>query len=178
MIEIIIHGRGGEGAKTAAFMLAEAAILEGLYAQAFPEYGPERSGAPVRAFVRISDKPIYTHSPITNPDIVVVINPTLIDRKENYDGLKDKGVVILNTDKPINLGFDEWILDATRISLDTLGRPITNIPMMGALIRATNIVKPESFEEVIKTHLAGKGEETVHKNIEAFKRSIQEVKHV
>lgn len=146
MIEIRWHGRGGQGAWTASMLLAQAAIeYHGLYAQSFPEFGPERGGAPVRAYSRISDKPIRLHCGIYNPDIVVIIDSTLLKNNLCY-GLKENGMLILNTHKKpkefierVNLADCEiYTLNATDLAIKLLKRPITNTAMLGALTKAIN----------------------------------------
>ncbi|MCX8196031.1 MAG: 2-oxoacid:acceptor oxidoreductase family protein [Acidilobaceae archaeon] len=140
MKEIRWHGRGGQGAVTASIILAEAATMEGLYAQAFPEFGPERRGAPVRAYTRISESPVLSRSPITSPDIVVVLDPSLPPQLYLM-GLKDGGVVVINTKRSPK---EVWELarrkvvtvDGTGIALKFLKVPIVNVAMLGALARA------------------------------------------
>jgi len=153
LVEIRWHGRGGQGAVTSAELLAKAAIDEGKYAQAFPSFGPERRGAPVLAFDRISTKkPIRIRAGITEPDVVVVLDPTLIGIVDVTSGLKEKGILIFNTKKAIQdiqskFG-NKWqlaIVDATKIARELLGVPIVNTTMLGALLRATGVVKAESL---------------------------------
>ncbi len=179
-LEIRWHGRGGQGAVTAAIVVAEAAIYEGKYAQAYPEFGAERRGAPVRAYNRISDEPIYTRAPILTPDIVVVLDSSL--PKEVYlEGLKSGGWLIMNTKKSIEevkqfIGRDDIkvaVVDATKIALDVLKAPIVNTAMVGALIKVVPIVKIESVEEAIRTVFSPKIAEP---NIEAVRRAFNEVK--
>ncbi len=178
MLEIIIYGRGGEGAKTAAFLLARAAIKQGMFAQAFPEYGPERSGAPVKAFVRIDDKPIRTHSPIFKADALIIINPTLVYHKDIYESVKKDALILLNTPSSEKINENTFIVDATRITKEVLGKPITNIAMLGAFIKLKEIVSLEVLKEFIKQELSSKGMDIVNKNIEALERAYREVKHV
>ncbi len=150
VFEIRWHGRGGQGAVTASIILAEAASYEGLYAQAFPEFGPERRGAPVKAYTRVSRTPIRSRDPIFNPDVVVVLDPSL-PPSLYLQGLKDDGLVVLNSKLPARevlgkLGVSRLaIVDATSIALRTIRAPIVNIAMLGALVRATNIVSLESI---------------------------------
>jgi len=148
MIEIRWHGRGGQGAKTASQFIGEAALDAGKYIQAFPEYGPERAGAPIRCFTRIADKSITIHSPVTDPQIVVVIDPTLLDSIDVTEGLKEDGVILVNSaqnPKAIRekLKFKHGkvaTVNATKISLETLGIPMPNTPMLGALLKVKEIV--------------------------------------
>ena len=171
MIEIRIHGRGGQGAKTASQFIVEAALDQGKYIKAFPEYGPERRGAPIVAFARISDKPIHTYAPITKPDIVLVIDDTLIGFVDVTEGLSSKGILIVNTDETLlnikqKTKFKGKIhtLDATRISIDLLGKNLPNIPMLGALVKITNIVSLNSLKNKINEKFLKKiGEEKTKK---------------
>ncbi len=185
LLEIRWHGRGGQGAKTAAQFLAEAALDLGKSIQAFPEYGPERAGAPIRTYTRISDKEINIHSPITNPEIVAVIDPTLLETVDVTEGLENDGTLIVNTpEDPASirgkLNFKKGkvaVCDATKISLETLGIPIPNTPMLGALLRVNPIVPLEALEkEVRKKFLKKIGEEKTEANIKAIKRAFEEVK--
>ncbi|MFA6610188.1 MAG: 2-oxoacid:acceptor oxidoreductase family protein, partial [Candidatus Omnitrophota bacterium] len=137
MIEIRWHGRGGQGAKTAALLLADAALSSGKYVQAFPEYGPERMGAPVASFDRISTKPILLHSGVLNPDVVLVLDPTLIEAVDVTEGMSDGGVIVVNTEKTpeqikselkISGSIKVFVVDASTISKETIGREIPNTP--------------------------------------------------
>ncbi len=168
--EIRWHGRGGQGAVTAAMILAKAAIYEGKHAQAFPEFGAERRGAPVKAYTRVSDSPILTRAPIITPDIVVVLDPSL--PKELYlTGLKENGYLVVNTKKSPSeyastIGVDGryrvYTVDATRLALETLGVPIVNTAMVGALVRVVPIVSIESVERAVMETFPGKlGEKNV-----------------
>jgi pyruvate ferredoxin oxidoreductase gamma subunit len=143
MIEIRWHGRGGQGAKTAALLFAEAVLATGKYVQGFPEYGPERMGAPVQSFNRIDDKPITLHCGVTAPDIVVVLDPTLMDTHDLTQGLTRDGAIIINTNadpsamrSKMGLGFGRvYTVDATTISRESIGLEKPNTPMMGALVK-------------------------------------------
>ncbi len=189
MIEIRWHGRGGQGAKTIALLFGEAALDTGMYIQAFPEYGPERTGAPVSAYNRLSQRPIRIHSGIENPDIVVVLDPTLIGKIDVTAGIKENGKILVNTTKSpseikkilgIKNNIKVYTLDAYDISLKTLGKPIPNTPMLGALIKATGILNFEnmlvSVRDKLKLKLGRKGEEIVEKNIEAIKIAYNSLK--
>ncbi len=184
ILEIRWHGRGGQGAKTAAQLLAEAALEGGKYIQAFPEYGPERAGAPIRTFTRISAAPINLHCGVSNPEIVVVIDPTLLNSIDVTEGLTKEGVLLVNTEESPQairqkLQFKEarvYTVGATKIALDTLKLPLPNMPMLGALIKATAVVPLERLEEKItKKFLKKIGEEKTKGNIEGVRRAYQEV---
>jgi pyruvate ferredoxin oxidoreductase gamma subunit len=178
MTEIRWHGRGGQGAVTSAEILSEAAISEGKFAQAFPSFGPERRGAPVLAFVRISpNQPIRIRSSITEPDIVAVLDPGLLRVVNVAAGLKPGGVVIVNTiktasqiKKEFNIQATVATVGATKIAMELLGVPITNTTMIGAVIRVSEIVKMESLLEPINKRFGRLGE----KNIAAMKRAYAE----
>lgn len=185
LLEIRWHGRGGQGAKTAAQFLAESALDTGKSIQAFPEYGPERAGAPIRAYTRISDRPINIHSPVTNPDIVVVIDPTLLETVDVADGLDESGILIVNTTETVDSVRRKArykkgkvaTCDATKISLELLGMPMPNTPMLGALLKIKPIVPIEALEkEVRKKFLKKIGEEKTEANIKAIKRAFKETK--
>ena len=187
-LEIRWHGRGGQGAKTAAVLLAEVISAAGKYIQGFPEYGPERMGAPVLAFNRISDEPIWLHGNVTDPDIVVVLDPTLIGRVDVTEGLAEGGTILVNT--PLSprevkdllggaLDLRVFTVDASQIALETLGRNIPNTPMIGALVQATGMMGHDEFMGLIKTQLAEKfkGKEgLVRPNLEAIERAYKEVR--
>ncbi len=184
MTEIRWHGRGGQGAKTAATMVAEAALQEGKYSQGFPEYGPERMGAPIRGYTRIAASPIRLHCPITAPDVVVILDATLIGADDLADGLKPDGAIIVNTpDSPAamraKLGVAHgkvYTLDATKIAIETIGRPIPNTPMIGALIRVSGAMQLETlFHDIEKKFLKKLGQRVVDGNIAAVKRAYEEV---
>ena len=178
LIEIRWHGRGGQGAVTSAELVARAAINEGKYAQAFPSFGPERRGAPVMAFDRISSKePIKVRAEVTEPDVVVVLDPGLLHIVNVTSGLREKGVLIINTKRPfqdIESEFGaKWqlaIVDATKIARELLGVPIVNTTMLGALLRATGVVKLESLFEPLKHRFARLAE----RNINDMKRAYEE----
>jgi len=183
--EIRWHGRGGQGAVTAAKILAEAALAEGKYVQAFPEYGPERMGAPVKAFDRISNEPVRLHSQVYAPNIVVIIDPTLIGNVDVTEGLVEDGIVVVNTPKSPEeikeeLGLKSqkvYTVDATRISLETLGKFIPNTPMLGALAKSSGLVSLEKVLEEVKKMFGGKlKEEIIQNNLDAIKRAYEEVR--
>jgi len=178
LIEIRWHGRGGQGAVTSAELLAQAAISEGKYAQAFPSFGPERRGAPVLAFVRICAKePIRIRSEVTQPDVVVVLDPGLLRIANITAGLKDNGMVVVNTKKSAEQLREEFginwplaVVDATSIAKEILGVPITNTTMVGAMIRATEVVKLESLVEPLKHRF----DRLAERNIKAMQRAYDE----
>ena len=188
LVEIRWHGRGGQGAKTAALLFADASLAQGLYVQAFPEYGPERMGAPVAAFNRSSSKPILLHSGVLNPDVVIVLDPTLTDSVDVLEGIPQGGVLIVNTNKTaleiskelnVKGGIKVYTVDASKISMETIGREIPNTPMLGALIKATGVL---DFKEMItdtKTKLEKKFKnkpEVIEGNLKAIERAYNEVK--
>ena len=182
-LEIRWHGRAGQGAKSAAQILAESALEQGKYVQAFPEYGAERTGAPMKAFNRIGDEPILVRAVIEKPDMVVVIDDTLLS-PEIVSGLDEKeGVLLVNTVRSF-----EWIrkrtgfkgkickVPATDIALQEIGKGVPNTAMLGALVKITNVVPLEAIEKRIeKMFLAKFGEEVVEKNKKALKRGFEEV---
>ncbi|MFO8083832.1 MAG: pyruvate ferredoxin oxidoreductase subunit gamma [Desulfobacterales bacterium] len=177
MIEIRLHGRGGQGAVTSAELLALAAINEGKYAQAFPSFGPERRGAPVVAFCRIDDEPIRFRTNIYNPDLVMVLDPSILRLVDVSGGLKDDGILVTNTKyspKQIReeLGIRQSIgtVNATQIAREELGIPITNTTMLGSLLKAGKVLDPESLVEPLKTRFGRIAE----KNIRALKRAYEE----
>jgi pyruvate ferredoxin oxidoreductase gamma subunit len=185
LTEIRWHGRGGQGAKTAATMVAEAALEEGKHSQGFPEYGPERMGAPVRGYTRISEHPIRLHCSIEAPDAVVVLDATLIGTEDVAEGLKPDGAILVNTPESpaamrAKLGIQHgrvYTIDATRLAIEELGRPIPNTPMIGALIRATGAMRLETvYEDIRHKFLKKLGERVVQGNINAVRRAYEEVK--
>lgn len=182
MLELKFFGRAGQGGKTAAEMIADSALDEGKFTQAFPEYGPEREGAPVKAFVRIDDKPIRLHCQVKNPDIVVIIDPTLLECLDVIEGLKEGGLLVVNTPKsPKEIreftGFKGKIftVDGTKISMEIFGRNFPNMPVLGALVKATDIVKMKSLEnQIICIFLKKIGAEKTKKNIQMVKMAYEE----
>ena len=178
LIEIRWHGRGGQGAVTSAELLARAAINEGKFAQAFPSFGPERRGAPVMAFNRISaQKPIRVRAGITEPNVVVVLDATVLRVVNVTDGLRDNGTVVINTKRPLsdlraefNTKWRLAAIDATRIAREVLGVPIVNTTMLGTLLKATGVVKAESLVEPLKERFGRLAE----RNINAMKKALEE----
>jgi len=157
ILEVRWHGRGGQGAWTASELLARAAVNEGKYIQSFPEFGPERMGAPVTAFTRISTEPIRIHCLVYNPDVVAVLDPTLLKAVQVAEGVNEEGTIIINTKqnpaeirKTLNTKKGKvWTVQATEIAVKTLGMPITNTAMLGAVARATELVNLESVEKIV-----------------------------
>ncbi|MCX7731687.1 MAG: 2-oxoacid:acceptor oxidoreductase family protein [candidate division WOR-3 bacterium] len=188
VLEIRWHGRGGQGAKTAALLFGEAALETGKYIQAFPEYGPERMGAPVTAFNRLSEEPIYSHSGIKNPDIVVVLDPSLIEPARVTEGLKPGGILLVNTaESPDSLrerlGLPEsvrvYTVDASTIAMETVGKDVPNTPMLGALARVTGVLELEPMIAAIRSKLSAKfrgREKLVEDNLQSIRRAFAEVK--
>lgn len=182
ILEIRFHGRGGQGAKTAAAFLAEAAQESGKFIQSFPEYGAERQGAPVRAFTRISDSPIQIHCGITNPDIVVVIDPTLIKSIPVASGLKEDGFMLVNSvESPQAIrGHTGWqgqlvVINATKIAVEEIGRAVTNTAMLGALEKIHEVVPFETLTRITHdTFMHKLGEELTEKNLNALRRAYNE----
>ncbi len=184
IIEIRWHGRGGQGAKTVAEFLALVALREGKYSQGFPEYGPERSGAPIKGYTRISSGPIKMHSAIYNPDIVLVLDPSLLETVDVCEGLKEGGTVIINSHRspdqlreqfPFLQGKKLWTLNADQISTDEIGRPMPNMPLLGALVRATEVVELKSVISDIKEEFTRKFSTPVLEgNIRAVERAHRE----
>lgn len=177
--EVRWHGRGGQGAVTSAELVALAAITKGKYAQSFPSFGPERRGAPVLAFLRISaDEPIRVRAEITEPDVVMVLNPDLLRVVNVTDGLKPGGFLVVNTKKPLaeikqayGKGFRVATVDAMTIARESIGLPITNTAMIGALLKISGYVSLEDMIEPLK-HRFGK---VADKNITAMKRAYAEI---
>ncbi len=179
--EVRWHGRGGQGSWTASEILARTAIYEGKYIQSFPEFGPERMGAPVAAFTRISTKPIRIHCAVYEPDVVVVLDPTLLKTVPVTSGVNENGVIIINSaDEPIEVrktlktGKGKlWTVPATQIALKTLGMPITNTAMLGTVARATNIVSLETIELILKERFRS---DLAEKNFAVIKQAYSEAK--
>lgn len=181
MYEIRIHGRGGQGAKTVAQILAEAAVLDGKETRAFPEYGPERTGAPVTSYVRISDKPIKTYEPVTTPSAVLVLDETLVGVVPVAEGLSEKGILVINAkDKNVlkeKLKFNGRIIvvDAGKISFEEIRENRPNIPVLGAFLKASpGVINPETIEESIRKNFLKKiGKEKTEGNVRAFKKAYE-----
>lgn len=186
LVEIRWHGRGGQGAKTASLLLADAAFNTGKYIQGFPEYGPERMGAPITAYNRISDERINIHSNIYEPDYVVVVDESLISAIDVTAGLKETGAIIINTEKtPAEVkkylkGYKGKVctINARQISEETIGKNFPNTPMLGAVVVVGGIMEPEKFMEDMKQSFAHKFKtkpEVIEGNMRAIERAMQEV---
>ena len=158
--EIRIHGRGGQGSVTAAEVLAKAAFKDGITSQAFPAFGSERMGAPVRAFCRLSDQPIRTRAVIEEPDYLIVQDPTLFGQVDIFGGLKAGGMAVVNTEKPQEIevpkGAKLKAVAGTKIAMDVIGRPIPNMVMVGAFAGTTGLVSLESLQAAVKERFGGK----------------------
>lgn len=187
LIEIRWHGRGGQGAKTASLLLADAAFNTGKYIQGFPEYGPERMGAPITAYNRISDEPITIHSNIYEPDFVVVVDDTLLEAVDVTAGLKAEGAIVINTIKTpdevrdLLKGYQGKVctIDARTISEETLGKYFPNTPMLAAIVKVSGIMDDEAFlNDMVESfkHKFAKKPEVIDGNMEALRRSLNEVK--
>lgn len=187
MIEIRWHGRGGQGAKTAALLLADAAFHTGKYVQGFPEYGPERMGAPITAYNRISDQRCTIHSNIYDPDYVVVVDATLLSAVDVTKGLKEDGAIIINSDKapdelrPLLKGYGGKVctIDAGKISEEELGRNFPNTPMLGAVVKVSGVIPEEEFFADMETsfqHKFSTKPQVIEGNMKALRRATQEVR--
>ena len=189
LIEIRWHGRGGQGAKTASLLLADAAFNTGKYIQGFPEYGPERMGAPITAYNRISNNPITIHSNIYEPDFVVVVDDTLLETVPVTAGLKENGGIIINTTKSENEIKDLlkdykgniYTLDARKFSVDALGKYFPNVPMLAGIVKISGVM---TDDELIKDmegsfkHKFAKKPEVIEGNMNALKVALKEVKQI
>ena len=187
LVEIRWHGRGGQGAKTASLLLADAAFNTGKYIQGFPEYGPERMGAPITAYNRISDEKITIHSNIYEPDYVVVVDDTLLECVDVTKGLKEEGAIVINTTKtpdevrPYLKGYKGKVctIDAKTISIETLGKYFPNTPMLAAIVKVSGIMEDEAFlADMVESfkHKFAKKPEVIDGNMAAIRRSLNEVK--
>ena len=189
MIEIRWHGRGGQGAKTASLLLADAAFNTGMYIQGFPEYGPERMGAPITAYNRISDSEIRIHSNIYEPDYVVVVDDTLLEAVDVTAGLKSTGAIVINTTKSADYlksvlkGYEGSIytIDARKISMEALGKYFPNTPMLAAIVKVTNIMPEDAFLKDMEgsfKHKFAKKPEVIEGNMKALEMALSEVHKV
>ena len=186
LIEIRWHGRGGQGAKTASLLLADAAFNTGKYIQGFPEYGPERMGAPITAYNRIGNTPIRIHSNIYEPDYVVVVDDSLLEAVDVTAGLKPDGAIVINTTKsgnelkPLLNGYtgDVYTIDARKISLETLGKYFPNTPMLAAVVKVTGIIPEKEFLQDMEgsfKHKFAKKPEVIGGNMKALEIALQRV---
>ena len=189
LIEIRWHGRGGQGAKTASLLLADAAFNTGKYIQGFPEYGPERMGAPITAYNRISSNPITIHSNIYEPDYVVVVDDTLLECVDVTSGLKETGAIIINTTKSADYlktalkGYkgNIYTIDARKISEEALGKYFPNTPMLAAIVKVSGIMTDEALLEDMKgsfQHKFAKKPEVIDGNMKALELALKEVKKI
>ena len=189
LVEIRWHGRGGQGAKTASLLLADAAFNTGKYIQGFPEYGPERMGAPITAYNRISDNPIVIHSNIYEPDYVVVVDDTLLESVDVTAGLKEIGAIVINTVKDADYlkralhGYNGSIytIDARKISEECLGRYFPNTPMLAAIVKVSNIMDEKGFINDMQgsfKHKFAKKPEVIDGNMKALEMALNEVKKI
>ena len=186
IVEIRWHGRGGQGAKTASLLLADAAFNTGKYVQGFPEYGPERMGAPITAYNRISSERSTVHSNIYDPDYVVVVDETLISSVDVTAGLRSKGAIVINSSKspaelrPLLKGYQGRVctIDAGKISEEELGKIFPNTPMLAAIVKISGVVEEQEFiqdmEASFKHKFASKPQ-VIEGNMRALKRSLEEV---
>lgn len=189
LVEIRWHGRGGQGAKTASLLLADAAFNTGKFIQGFPEYGAERMGAPITAYNRISSKPITIHSNIYKPNYVVVVDDSLLESVDVTAGLKSDGAIIINTTKngnelkPLlkNFAGDIYTIDARKISLETLGKYFPNTPMLAAIVKVSKIMTDEAFLRDMRDsfkHKFAKKPEVIDGNMKALELSLSSVKKI
>ena len=189
LIEIRWHGRGGQGAKTASLLLADAAFNTGKYIQGFPEYGPERMGAPITAYNRISNSPINIHSNIYYPDFVAVVDDSLLESVDVTSGLKEDGAIIINTTNPADYlkshlnGYkgNVYTIDARKISLECLGKYFPNVPMLAAVVKVTGVMSEEEFlADMVGSfkHKFAKKPEVIDGNMQALKIALKEVNKI
>ena len=189
LIEIRWHGRGGQGAKTASLLLADAAFNTGKYIQGFPEYGPERMGAPITAYNRIGNTPIRIHSNIYEPDYVVVVDDSLLEAVDITAGLKPDGAIVINTTKsgnelkPLLNGYtgDVYTIDARKISLETLGKYFPNTPMLAAIVKVSGVIEEKDFLADMEgsfKHKFAKKPEVIDGNMKALEMALKEVNKV
>lgn len=186
MVEIRWHGRGGQGTVTAAKVFADACLSGGRHVQAFPEYGPERAGAPLRAYNRISSKELRMHCPVLNPNVVAVADATLLDAMNVAEGVPDDAVFIINTFKSpkeireklkAKASQKVYTIDASKIALETIGRPMPNTPMLGALTKASGLLGIDILLEEVKGSFGKKfAQKIIDANLAAAKRGFEEVK--
>ena len=189
LIEIRWHGRGGQGAKTASLLLADAAFNTGKYIQGFPEYGPERMGAPITAYNRISSSPITIHSNIYEPDYVVVVDDSLLESVDVTAGLKETGAIVINTTKSAEYlkevlkGYkgEVYTIDARKISEEALGKYFPNTPMLAAIVKVSGIMTDKEFLDDMQgsfKHKFAKKPEVIDGNMKAIEMALNEVEKV
>jgi pyruvate ferredoxin oxidoreductase gamma subunit len=185
-VEMRWHGRGGQGTVTAVKVFADACLSGGRYVQAFPEYGPERAGAPLRAFNRVSDKPLRLHCPVTKPNIVVVVDATLLDSVKITDGTPDDAAFIVNSSKDPKDIREKikakptqkiFTIDATKISIETIGRPMPNASLVGSVAKVSGLLSLEAALMDVKKSFGEKfPQKIIDGNLEATRRGYEEVK--
>lgn len=185
-IEIRWHGRGGQGTVTAAKVLADACLSGGRYVQAFPEYGPERSGAPLRAYNRVSTKELRMHCPVLHPQIIAIADATLLDGVNVTEGARDDSIFIVNTSKEPSEIREKlkllptqkvYTVDATKIAIECFGRAMPNSPMLGAVCRVTGLVSLDALLEDVRKSFGKKfSQKIIDGNLEATRRGYEEVK--
>lgn len=186
IVEIRWHGRGGQGAKTASLLLADAAFNTGKYVQGFPEYGPERMGAPITAYNRISAERSTVHSNIYEPDYVVVVDETLLSAVDVTAGLKKEGAIVINSSKspaelrPLLKGYEGKVctIDAGKISEEELGKNFPNTPMLAAIVKVSGVIGLEEFIQDMEgsfRHKFASKPQVIEGNMRALKRSMEEV---
>ena len=189
LIEIRWHGRGGQGAKTASLLLADAAFNTGKYIQGFPEYGPERMGAPITAYNRISNSQINIHSNIYEPDYVVVVDDTLLESVDVTAGLKETGAIVINTTKSAkqlksvlnNYKGEIYTIDARKVSMEALGRYFPNIPMLAAIVKVSKVMTEEELLNDMEgsfKHKFAKKPEVIEGNMKALEMALNQVKEI
>lgn len=186
LMEIRWHGRGGQGTVTAAKVLADACLSGGRYVQAFPEYGPERAGAPLRAYNRIASKVLRMHCPVLEPRVVCVVDSTLLDAVDVAEGATDDAIYVVNTSKApgdirgrLGAGSGQKVctLDASSISLETIGRALPNAPMLGAVCKVTGLVTLEHMLEEVRSSFGKKfSQKIIEGNLDAVRRGYEEVR--
>ena len=186
--EVRWHGRGGQGAKTAALLFGEAAMETGKYIQAFPEYGPERTGAPVKSFNRLADDPIRIHTQVINPNVVVVLDASLLECLDVTEGIQEGGTLLINTQESADElkkklakteGYKLALVDASKIAMELLKRDVPNTVMLGAMVKVTGALEWDSalasIEKKLNIKFRGR-KEIIEGNIKAIKRAYDEVK--
>ena len=189
LIEIRWHGRGGQGAKTASLLLADAAFNTGKYIQGFPEYGPERMGAPITAYNRISSKPITIHSNIYEPNFVVVVDDSLLESVDVTAGLDSNGAIVINTTKSADelqkflngYSGDIYTIDAKSISIEALGKYFPNMPMLAAIVEVSKIMSEKDYLKCMKdsfVHKFAKKPEVIEGNMKAIELTFSNVKKI
>ncbi|MEJ2313323.1 MAG: 2-oxoacid:acceptor oxidoreductase family protein [Nitrospirota bacterium] len=186
LVEIRWHGRGGQGTVTAAKVLADACISGGRYVQAFPEYGPERAGAPLRAYNRVSDKELRLHCPVVHPQVISVVDATLLDAINVAEGATDDAVFVVNTTadpadvrKKLKAKSSQkvYTIDATKIAIDEIGRALPNSPMLGSVVKVTGLVSLEALLDDVKKSFGKKfAQKIIDGNVRAVTRGYEEVR--